>query len=76
MLDEQLVAVISQTLGISPEQVTPGLSQETIEDWDSVTHFKLVLALEEAYRVRFPAAEIPNLVSVDRIQEALNRLAK
>ena len=31
---------------------------------------------EEAFRLRFTTAEIPNLVSVGRIQEALDRLVK
>jgi hypothetical protein len=37
---------------------------------------KLILGLEEAFRLRFTTAEIPNLVSVGRIQEALSRLVK
>ena len=76
MLDSRLVEVVSRVFDIPEEQVTPGLSCETIAAWDSVNHLKLILGLEEEFRLRFPTAEIPNLVSVDRIQEALSRLAK
>jgi acyl carrier protein len=74
MLNDRLVKVISQVFGIPEGQVTPGLSRDTIEDWDSVNHLKLILALEEEFHLRFPLAEIPNLVSVERIEEALSRL--
>ena len=76
MLDVRLVEVMSEVFGIPEGQVTPGLSRDTIEAWDSVNHLKLVLSIEETFRVRFPAAEIPNLVSADRIQETLRRLGK
>lgn len=76
MLDVRLVQLISRVFGIPEEKVTPGLSRETVEAWDSLSHFKLILRIEEAFRLRFPTAEIPNLVSVERIQEALSRLAK
>jgi acyl carrier protein len=76
MLDVQLVEVISRVLDIPEQQVTPDLSFDTIAAWDSVNHLKLILGLEEAFRLRFSTAEIPNLVSVGRIQEALSRLVK
>jgi acyl carrier protein len=74
MLDDRLVKVISSVFGVSEAQVTPGLDRDSIEDWDSVNHLKLILSLEEEFRLRFPTAEIPKLVSVERIQEAVSRL--
>ena len=76
MLDARLVEVVSRVFDIPDEQVTPALSSDTIEAWDSVNHLKLILSIEKAFCLRFPTAEIPNLVSVGRIQDALNRLAK
>jgi len=76
MLDVRLVEVISRVFGIPAEQVTPGSGRDTIETWDSVNQLKLVLSLEEEFHLRFPTAEIPNLISAGRIQEAVRRLAK
>ena len=75
MLDARLVEVVSRVLGIPASQVTPSLGRDTIEAWDSISHLKLVLSLEEEFHLRFPTAEIPRLVSVGIIQEALSRLA-
>ena len=76
MLDARLVEVISRVFDIPEQQVTPDLSFDTIAAWDSVNHLKIILGLEEAFRLRFTTAEIPNLMSAGRIQEALNRLVK
>ncbi len=74
MLDPRLVGAISEVFGISKEEVAPESSHDTIEEWDSVGHLKLILRVEEIFRLRFPTAEIPKLVSVAQIQESLSRL--
>ncbi|HOL71649.1 MAG: acyl carrier protein [Rhodospirillales bacterium] len=50
-------------------------SVETITSWDSVRHLSLIMALEERFGVAFEADEIPELISVAAIREALNRRA-
>ncbi len=48
-------------------------SVETITSWDSVRHLSLIMALEERFGVAFEADEIPELISVAAIRDALNR---
>jgi acyl carrier protein len=48
-------------------------SSETVPTWDSVRHLSLVMALEEHYGLTFEADEIPNLVSVRKIRDAIQR---
>jgi acyl carrier protein len=48
-------------------------SVETIRSWDSVRHLSLIMALEERFGVAFEADEIPELISVAAIRDALNR---
>lgn len=48
-------------------------SVETITSWDSVRHLSLIMALEERFGVAFDAEEIPELISVAAIRDALNR---
>ena len=76
MLDPRLVAAFSRVFGIPAEQVTPSVSCDTLKAWDSVNHLKLILAVEKAFGIRFKTAEIPNLISAHRIQEALDRVAR
>jgi acyl carrier protein len=48
-------------------------SAETIKSWDSVRHLNLIMAIEERFGLAFEADEIPSLISVSAISEALDR---
>jgi len=74
MLDPRLVNAISEVFDVPGEDVRPESSSETLPEWDSISHLKLILHLEETFQVRFPTSQIPKLVSVGLIQEELNRL--
>lgn len=74
MLDPRLVEAISDVFGVPPDDVTPESSRDTIAEWDSVGHLKLILQLEESCKVRFPATDIPEMISVGRIQDVLARI--
>lgn len=50
-------------------------SAKTISSWDSVRHLSLILALEERFGVSFETDEIPELISVRAIADALGRRA-
>jgi acyl carrier protein len=74
MLDARLVAAISDIFGLRGDDVNPQSGRDTIAGWDSIGHLKLILRVEEIFRLRFPAAQIAGLVSAAEIQEAINRL--
>ncbi len=39
-------------------KVTPELSAKDVEEWDSLTHVSLIIAIEQAFKVRFRVGEI------------------
>jgi acyl carrier protein len=45
-------------------QVTPELTAKDVDGWDSLTHIRLILTIEKAFRIRFSTAEIGNLGNV------------
>jgi acyl carrier protein len=74
MLETKLTNVIAETFGITPERVEPATGRETLSNWDSIGHLQLILAVEKAYGIRFPTAELPELTSGARLQEAIDRI--
>lgn len=38
--------------------VTPELSASDVEEWDSLTHVSLIIAVEQAFGVRFRVGEV------------------
>ena len=44
--------------------LAPELSAKDVQGWDSLTHIRLILAVERAFKVRFSTSEISRLQSV------------
>ena len=39
-------------------ELSPELSAKDVEEWDSLIHISLVVAVEEAFRIRFRTGEV------------------
>jgi acyl carrier protein len=63
--------IFADTLEIAPEEVTPELTNETVETWDSFRHLQLMLSIEGEYGVQFDPQQIPELTSLSQIQKLL-----
>ena len=70
-LEVRLKKVVSQALDISEGKVTPDLAAGSTEKWDSLGHLMLILAVENAFGIKFPTEAIPELRSLGLILEAL-----
>jgi acyl carrier protein len=70
-MDVRLQRTIAQALRLEAAMVTPELALGAVERWDSLGHLRLVLAVEQAFNVRFAAEEIPQLTTVALIEAAL-----
>jgi acyl carrier protein len=74
MLEPKLTNAISELFGIPAESVRPETGRDSLPEWDSIGHLMLILSVEKAYGIRFPAAELGELTSSQKIQDALNRI--
>lgn len=45
-------------------KVTPKLSAKDVDGWDSLTHIRLLLTVEKAFKVKFSTSEIGKLENV------------
>lgn len=45
-------------------QLSPELSANDVEGWDSLTHIRLMLTIEKAFRTKFSTSDIGNLKNV------------
>jgi len=44
--------------------VTPQLTADDVDEWDSLSHIRLVLAIEKKFGLKFSAAEVGRLKNV------------
>jgi len=45
-------------------EVTPTLSAKDVESWDSLTHIRLILTIEKAFKIKFSTSEVGKLENV------------
>jgi len=67
----RILKIVSQVMEVPLEQLNEESSPDTIENWDSLKHMNLILALEEEFDVNFSDEEIVEMLSVEIIVETL-----
>jgi len=72
-MKERVVEIVSQVMNVPIEQLDEDSSPDTIENWDSLKHMNLILALEEKFAVAFSDDEVIEMLSVRRIVEILEK---
>jgi acyl carrier protein len=45
-------------------KLTPGLTAKEVDGWDSLTHIRLMLSIEKAFKVKFSTSEYGSLKNV------------
>ncbi|MBV9302373.1 MAG: acyl carrier protein [Acidobacteriaceae bacterium] len=61
---QKLTGVFHDVFDDDSIEVRPDLTADDVDEWDSVSHIRLVLTAEEAFHVKFSAAEIARLKNV------------
>lgn len=76
MTDEQLERVQEIMEDVFDEDsltITRDTCAEDIEDWDSLSHIRLMVAIEREFGVQFTNAEIEQLQKVGDLIDLINR---
>lgn len=54
-------------------QISEATTSEDVEDWDSVNHMKLIIALENELHIRFEPDEITSLSDVKGLVDLIEQ---
>jgi acyl carrier protein len=73
-MEKKLFEVIAKTINVSASEVSMKLAQGDVEKWDSLGHFELIIAVENAFGVKFKSTDIGELTDVNRIARKLKEL--
>ena len=76
MVNMKIKEVMSAVFEIPLESISDDSSYDNIENWDSLRHLNLILALEEEFEVSIPDEEVGNLVNYKLIELIINELLK
>ena len=73
MISERLKAVIFRTLDLDDFDLQDDKMASQVPGWDSLTHVKVLTAVESAYAIRFKTLEVLRLKSVGDLQTLIDR---
>jgi acyl carrier protein len=69
--ESKLKNVIAKVFGIEAETINDSSSQDTVENWDSIRHMNLILALEEELGVELTDEQTVEILSYPLIKIVL-----
>lgn len=71
---ERVLKIVSQIMRVPEESLNDDSSPDNTENWDSLNHMNLILALEQEFKVQFSDEQIFELLNVKLILLALKEL--
>ena len=63
--------IMSDTFDLDDLKVTRETTADDVEEWDSLTHVRLIVAIERAFKIKFSNAEIERLRNVGELVDAV-----
>lgn len=65
---------VAGVLGVDMARISLETAYETIPEWDSVMHLRLVMEIGSEYNVDFPLEKIPELKTLGEFYEYIRSL--
>jgi acyl carrier protein len=73
MVSEKLKRVILAELELDDWDILDGTTADTVPGWDSLSHVRIITAVEDAFQIRFDTSEIVRLRNVGHLQQLLDK---
>ncbi|MEP6835241.1 MAG: acyl carrier protein [Gemmatimonas sp.] len=73
LIDGQLSRTILDALNLKAFPLRKGTKSFEVPGWDSLSHVTVIMAVEDAYNVRFSTGDIVALQSVGDLERLLDR---
>jgi acyl carrier protein len=70
---QRLTKIFQDVFDEDSIEVTPKLSAGDVDGWDSLTHIRLVLTIEKAFKIKFSTSEVAKLENVGDLVALIHR---
>jgi len=68
---EQLNAVFCRVFDDNDIKITPETTANDIDEWDSLSHVNLVVAIEKHFKIRFKSSEIMRWKNIGQMYDSI-----
>jgi acyl carrier protein len=72
-LTNELTSIFRNVFDDDDLLITPITSAIDIDEWDSLTHIRLIVAIEKYFKISFTAKEISNVNNVGEMADLISR---
>ncbi|MBV8594029.1 MAG: acyl carrier protein [Caulobacteraceae bacterium] len=69
---ETLREIMEDVFDVDDLAISPATTAEDIEEWDSLSHIRLIVAVERRFKIKFRTAEIEGLQNVGELVRAID----
>ena len=73
MISPRLKAVILNELDLDEFEMTTTTTADSVPGWDSLTHVRIIVAIEAEFGIRFSTLELLRMKQVGDLQEMVDR---
>jgi acyl carrier protein len=64
---ERLTQIFEDVFDVDSIAITPEMSADHVEGWDSITHVRLMLTVQKAFKIKLSVSEIGKLQNVGEL---------
>ena len=72
-IKEELQEIFRDILDLDDLILENSTTADDIEEWDSLAHINLVVAIEREYKVKFALGELQDLKNIEDMIELINK---
>jgi acyl carrier protein len=70
---EKLDQILSENFKISIDETSNNYGMKDINNWDSLSHMNLIVAIEEEFKIELTGDEIAEMTTFDNIREIIQK---
>ena len=68
----KLTEIFADTLDLEKVTLSRETTADDIEEWDSLTHIQLIVAIEKYFKIRFTSREVQSWKNVGELSDSIN----
>ena len=72
-IESEVLKIISKQLELPTNKINNETSIKNTPQWDSINHVRLVLSLQERFKIIFDNSEIANLTNIKKIINTIEK---
>ena len=72
-VEPELVAVFRKVFNDDALELSRDTTARDVKGWDSLRHLRLILAVEQTFKVRLPSTKVSNLKNVGDLADLIER---